>query len=72
LEGLYELEGLDDYKLRDINDLRKIHDIKVELIDGYDKLCINDKEMFNKFIVDYYNEHNVSERWIHVINEGWY
>lgn len=62
LEKLYEEEKLYDYRLKNIEELCRIHDIKLNQIEGYTKLTERDKQTFTEFLVNYYNTHEIERR----------
>lgn len=55
LERLYEVNGLKDYKLRTPEDLLKTHGIDYREVDGYSKLDDLNKQLYAKFIVNFFN-----------------
>lgn len=59
LERVYEERGLDDYKLRDLDDLFYIYGVKLNQVDGYSKLEGADKAFFNRFVINYFNSHGL-------------
>lgn len=58
----YNNYGIDDFKLRNINDLYQLHGINIENIEGYDTLNDLERYVFKKFIVNYYNVWEVDTR----------
>lgn len=62
LERLYEENGLHNYKLRNLEDLYKIHSININQIEGYNKLSNKEKEVFSKFIINYFNKQLLEDR----------
>lgn len=62
LENLYKLAGLDDFKIRDTHNLLECHGIRVEDIEGYSKLDEDNKTIFLKFIVNFYNMQGMMSR----------
>ena len=48
--------------LRTIDDLEMIHGIKVDQIEGYSKLDITEKRIFEKFIINLLNAYGIEYR----------
>ncbi len=55
LENLYKQHGLTDFKLRTTDDILKIFGIDCQSIKGFDTLDDENKELYQKFIVNFYN-----------------
>ncbi|KLU63697.1 hypothetical protein DEAC_c43830 [Desulfosporosinus acididurans] len=55
LEKLYEVNGLKDYKLKTPEDLLKTHGIDFREVDGYNRLDDLNKQLYSKFIVNFFN-----------------
>ncbi len=55
LMQLYREYHLNDYQLRDIEDLEAIYQIDVNHLEGYRTLSDQNKQLFDKFIVNFIN-----------------
>lgn len=64
LEKLYSVNGVYDCKLRNLEDLIKIHNLDVKTIKGYSDLNNNDKNAFEIFILKYFNSQGLDNRLI--------
>lgn len=62
LEKLYEVNGLNDYKLKVPVDLIKTHGIDYIEVDGFSWLTDGNKLLFGKFIVNYFNGYGLDIR----------
>lgn len=62
LERLYKERNLNNFMLRTIEDLEMIHGIKVDQIEGYSKLDITEKRIFEKFIINLLNAYGIEYR----------
>ena len=62
LERLYKEKGLLDFKLKTEEDLFYIHGIKVDQIEGYCKLDMAEKRIFDKFIINLLNAYGIEYR----------
>lgn len=62
LERRYEELGLMDYKLRNLKQLREIHDIDVNEIAGYNQLSDKHKKLFNEAIINFFNAWGLDNR----------
>lgn len=62
LENLYEVNGLSDYKLRNTEDLLKVHGINFKAVDGYSRLDDLNKDIYEKFIINIYNAFGLESR----------
>lgn len=62
LERKYETHGLNDYKLRSLDDLKIIHDVDVSEISGYHELPDKQRELFNKAIINFFNAWGLDNR----------
>ncbi|MBD7912449.1 MULTISPECIES: hypothetical protein [Clostridium] len=67
LERIYAERGLEDYKLRTLDDLFYIYGVKVNQIEGYFKLKEEEKSFFNRFIINYFNSYGLEGRNISII-----
>lgn len=62
LENLYQLAGLDDYKIRDSHNLLECHGIRLDDIKGYSKLDEVNSSIFYNFIINFYNMQGMMSR----------
>ena len=58
----YEENKMVDYLLRDIEDIKKVYGIDVLKIDGYENLTYEQKELYKKFIVNFFNRWGLEAR----------
>lgn len=62
IDARYENYGLDDCRLKNINDLYQMHEINIEKIEGFNSLFDIEQFVFKKFIVNFYNEWELKNR----------
>ncbi|OPY63657.1 MAG: hypothetical protein A4E56_00380 [Pelotomaculum sp. PtaU1.Bin065] len=62
LENLYTANGITDYRLRNTDDLFKVHGINFKTVNGYDLLDDVNKLLYEKFIVNYFNNFGLDTR----------
>lgn len=62
LEKLYEVNGLNDYKLKTTDDLLRVHGIDFKAVEGYSRLDDVNKLLYEKFIVNYFNGYGLDAR----------
>lgn len=62
IEKIYDASGLTDRQLRNIRDLLIIHRIDVTEVLGYENLNQEKKEIFEKFMIKYWNNHGIGTR----------
>lgn len=62
LEKLYEVNGLKDYRLKNTEDLLKIHGIDYREVAGYKRLDDLNRQLYEKFIVNYFNGYGLDTR----------
>lgn len=62
LEQRYEEYGRKDYQLRTLDDLKSIHGFDVTELPGYDGLPQEQRELFNKTIIKFYNVWGLDNR----------
>lgn len=62
LENIYLVNGIGDFKLRNLGDLMKIHGINARATEGFSKLSEEDKKAYETFIIRYMNGHGLSYR----------
>ena len=55
IENLYMVNGLGDFRLRNLGDLMKCHGINARNIEGYSELSEADKKAYESFIVNFMN-----------------
>ncbi|MDO5707077.1 MAG: hypothetical protein Q4P31_00365 [Andreesenia angusta] len=60
--GKYRELGLEDFKLRDLDDLYDIYEIKPEQTEGFNELPEDKKDIFSYFIVKFYNSWGLDAR----------
>ena len=71
LEKLYEVNGLNNYKLKVPVDLIKTHGIDYIEVNGFSRLSDENKLLFGKFIVNFFNGLGLDSR-ITLIPKGIY
>lgn len=62
LENLYRVNNLDDFKLKTTDDLLKCHGINYKQVDGYSNLDDLNRQLYEKFIVNIYNNFGLDTR----------
>jgi len=62
LENIYLVNGIGDFKLRNLGDLMKIHGINARTTEGFSELSEEDKKAYETFIIRYMNAHGLSYR----------
>jgi len=62
LENLYEINGLNNYKLKTTEDIIKCHGINYKDVDGYNRLDDVNKANYEKFIVKIFNAWGLESR----------
>lgn len=62
IKNLYEECNLEDYKLTSIEDIQIVHKINVLDLEGYDNLVSDNQELFNKFIINFFNAQGLEMR----------
>lgn len=62
LENLCEANGIVHFQLKDKKDLLKVFGIKVEQLEGFENLSDENKELFTKFLINFYNIHGVDSK----------
>lgn len=62
IENLYKVNGLNDYKLRNTEDLLKVHGIDFKAVDGYKRIDDINKRLYEKFIVNIFNAFGLESR----------
>ena len=62
IKRLYKERGLLDYQLQTLDDALFIHGIRVNQVEGYSKLKVEEKKVFKEFIISYLNSMRLEER----------
>ena len=62
LENLYRVNGLTDYKLRNTEDLLRVHGIDYKAVDGYNRLDDLNRTIYEKFIINIFNAWGLDSR----------
>lgn len=62
IENLYRINGLDDFRLKNPEDLLKTHGIHYKAVGGYDRLNDTNKMLYKQFIVNIYNAFSLESR----------
>lgn len=62
LENLYRVNGLTDFKLRNTDDLLRVHGIDFKAVDGYDRLDDLNRAIYEKFILNIFNAWGLDSR----------
>ncbi|OCZ50866.1 hypothetical protein [Dehalobacter sp. TeCB1] len=71
LKKIYEVNDLKDYELRNTEDLLKVHGIDFRDMAGYNRLDDLNKQLYSKFIVNFFNQQGLKSR-ISLIPKGIY
>lgn len=64
LERIYKKSGLNNYKLTCLDDLKNCHGIDALQVKGYEDLTEKNKEIYKKFIINYFNGHGMDTRMV--------
>lgn len=62
IENLYEINGIEDCKLKSTDDLLKVHGIDFRAVDGYNRLDDLSRNVYEKFIVNIFNAWGLESR----------
>jgi hypothetical protein len=62
IENLYEVNGLNDYRIRDTEDLLRVHGIDFKAVDGYNRLDDLNRAIYEKFIINIFNAFGLESR----------
>ncbi len=62
LEKLYELNGCADYRLHNLENLRSIHGVNAEQLQGYAELPPEQRELFMQTLIKFYNAQGLDRR----------
>ena len=72
IKSLYKANEIKGYKLKDTEDLYKIHGVDFKTVKGYNELNEVNKEIFKNFIVNIFNSFTVESRSTLVSNGVYY
>lgn len=64
VEQLYQKNGLNDYRLTCLADFKNCHGIDAKKVKGYEDLTEENKEIFEKFMINYLNGQGMDRRMI--------
>jgi len=62
IENLYKVNGLTDYKLKNTEDLLKVHGIGFKEVDGCNRLDDLNRAIYEKFIINIFNAMGLESR----------
>ena len=62
LERKYEERGLNNYRIRTVDDLKAIHNIDIEELKGYENLSDEYRELFEKTVIHFFNAQGLEKR----------
>ncbi len=62
LEDVYKLKGLYELKLNVLEDILHVYDLDVLEVEGYEFLSENNKELYKKFILNFFNSWGLEAR----------
>lgn len=62
IENLYKINGLDDYKIKTMEDLMKVHGIDCRAVNGYNRLDDLNRIVYEKFIINIFNAFGLESR----------
>ena len=62
LENLYRVNGLDNYRLSNTEELLRVHGVDYRHVKGYGSLDDINKLLYKKFIINYYNAFGLDTR----------
>lgn len=62
LEQRYKEYGCNNFRLRTLDDLKNIHDFDVTELSGYDGLMQEQRELFDRTIIKFYNTQGLDRR----------
>lgn len=62
IENLYTDRGVDNYRLRNVEDLKEIYGIDIEKLKGYEKFSEDYKKIIRIGIISYFNNHGLIPR----------
>lgn len=58
----YEERGLSDFKLTSLDDIKAIYGYDIQELKGFSDLSEEYKELFSKFIINFFNAHGMDRR----------
>lgn len=62
IENLYKVNGINDYELRNTDDLLRVHGIDFKAVDGYNMLDDFNRDIYRKFVINIYNAWGLESR----------
>lgn len=62
IQNIYKENGISDYVLKNIEDIKKVHGMDVLMTRGYSDLTEKNQELFKKFILNYFNGYGLEAR----------
>jgi len=62
IKTIYTANDLSTFKVNSHNDLMKVHGVNIEEIQGYNKLSLEHKTIFDAFILNFYNAQGLEQR----------
>ncbi len=62
IEQRYIENGCGDFRIHNLSDLKNIHDFDVEQLQGYAELPQEQRELFDRTIISFYNAHGLDIR----------
>lgn len=62
LENLYQVNGLKDFRLRNTEDLLRVHGIDYKAVGGYNRLDDLNRAIYEKFIINIFNAWGLDSR----------
>lgn len=66
VEKIYQDNGLNDYKLTCLEDLKNCHGIDASTVNGYEYLTAENKEIYTNFIINFFNSMGMDKKMITV------
>lgn len=64
VEKIFKRNGLTDYRLRNLEDLKKCLGIDAEKVNGYEDLTEDNKKIYKNFIINYFNQIGMDRKMI--------
>ncbi|MEG3006124.1 MAG: hypothetical protein RR806_01515 [Oscillospiraceae bacterium] len=62
IENIYKANGLSEYKLTTIEELQKVHGVNALEVKGYSDLKEENRELYLKFVLNYFNAYGLETR----------
>jgi hypothetical protein len=62
IENLYKVNGLTDFRLRNTEDLLRVHGIDYKAVDGYSQLDDLNRQIYEGFIINIFNVFGLESR----------